>query len=70
MVNTRSLKARICQICDYTTFFKGSLKKHADTIHSQLKPHKCHLCDYITSLKGNLKQHIEGNHSQFKLSNL
>ena len=50
-----------CDQCDYKTTWKGSLKRHIDAIHGDVR-YTCNQCDYKATQKGNLKRHIDSVH--------
>ena len=51
-----SSKPYKCNVCDYSTNHRGSLKRHK-TIHSEEKPYQCGICDFTTRYLGSMKQH-------------
>ena len=55
-----------CEICDYSSSYKGSLTKHIASGYNAKKSFKCDICDHSFSTKGNLKKHIGKVHESKK----
>eukprot|EP00088_Acartia_fossae_P009145 TRINITY_DN14415_c0_g1_i9.p1 TRINITY_DN14415_c0_g1~~TRINITY_DN14415_c0_g1_i9.p1 ORF type:complete len:474 (+),score=93.72 TRINITY_DN14415_c0_g1_i9:32-1453(+) len=50
-----------CDLCQYTALKKGSVKKHKESVHLNIR-HKCPHCDHSATKKDHLKQHILSIH--------
>ena len=50
-----------CDHCKYYSVLKGSLDKHIDTHHNNVR-YPCHQCDYKATQKGSLKLHKQNKH--------
>ena len=56
-------KSFICSICNYTSIYKQSAKRHIQLMHlPKTTVFKCQMCEYTTSLKYHLKGHYTGKH--------
>ena len=55
-----------CQYCEYSSPWKGVVRKHEFTIHkvSGPKQNKCSHCDFFFEKESNLKRHIRKVHEQ------
>lgn len=51
-----------CELCDYGTYDKVSLKIHVMQNHTFERPFKCDLCEFATTLKPRLNQHYQRVH--------
>ncbi|KAF2362386.1 Zinc finger C2H2-type [Trinorchestia longiramus] len=51
-----------CDICDYSTPYMTSFKRHQISKHSLGEPFRCELCDYSNASMSNLKQHQIAKH--------
>ncbi|XP_054711200.1 gastrula zinc finger protein XlCGF49.1-like [Uloborus diversus] len=54
----RSPMLNICSFCNYSTPYKGNLKKHL-LVHSKEQPHACKICHRRFNQLGNLKMHLK-----------
>ena len=55
-----------CNICEYKSGRKSTLKRHIKTVHEGIKDFKCSICEYKTGIKTDLKKHIESVHERIK----
>ena len=53
-----------CNICNYSSTRKLSMKVHIKTVHTKDKPYKCNLCFSSFSSKATLTSHIKANHQE------
>lgn len=53
-----------CPACLYTALQGADIKKHARSVHLNLKDKACKECSYATSRMGNLKEHIRRKHAK------
>ena len=50
-----------CDQCDFKSKWKGSVKKHIDSVHIDMR-YSCDQCDYKAAQKGTLDRHIDSVH--------
>ena len=55
-------KAFVCNICGYSTHFKGSLVLH-ERVHSGERPYQCSYCPYTATSSSNLLRHKRLKHN-------
>ncbi|KAF2354511.1 Zinc finger C2H2-type [Trinorchestia longiramus] len=52
----------LCDLCDFSTVWKASLRRHLNSKHKLGVSFKCDLCDYSCALNISLKQHLASKH--------
>ena len=57
-----------CDMCDFRTSQKQSLRQHVIAVHEKLRPYNCPWpgCDYNCSRKQNLDKHVMGVHEKLR----
>ena len=57
-----------CDMCDFRTSQKQSLRQHIIAVHEKLRPYNCPWpgCDYNCSRKQNLDKHVMGVHEKLR----
>lgn len=65
-VKTVTKQGRIhqCQLCQYSTYNSGHLKRHTLT-HTGERPFVCPVCSQRFTLKENLKKHLVLKHDKY-----
>jgi KRAB domain-containing zinc finger protein len=57
-----------CDLCKYSAFHHGDLRKHIECVHEKIKPHHCNICQKCFGQKGTLKKHIDTVHANLAFS--
>ncbi len=58
-----SKKKYKCDVCDYSAFEHGALRKHIECVHEIIKPHHCNICQNTFGQNGTLQEHIYSVHA-------
>ena len=67
-VEHTGLKQFTCDMCDFSTNFSRSLRRHKNSVHKGVKPFHCPACEYCCSHKHNLLRHVKTRHPDFNLT--
>ena len=63
--NTKCEKKFQCEVCEFTTHWGSSLKRHIEEVHKLIK-YPCDLCDKTFTRKRDVKRHKQSIHELTK----
>merc|ERR1712141_392749 len=55
-----------CNQCEFSTFYRHTLKRHIRSVHEKIKDNECHVCESSFSTTDKLKWHVLVVHDKVK----